>query len=59
LTSPTSAYFTPDRGSNYTSYEFAKKLETLDMRQSVGRTGVCLGQRDGGIVFQRPEKRVA
>ncbi|WP_433662322.1 IS3 family transposase [Nocardia sp. CA-128927] len=30
-----------DRGSNYTSYEFAKKLADLGFRQSVGRTGVC------------------
>jgi transposase InsO family protein len=33
--------FHSDRGSNYTSYDFAKKLTGLDMRQSVGRTGVC------------------
>ncbi|MPY81548.1 MAG: IS3 family transposase, partial [Actinophytocola sp.] len=33
--------FHSDRGSNYTSYEFAKKLTTMGVRQSVGRTGVC------------------
>jgi transposase InsO family protein len=33
--------FHSDRGSNYTSYDFAKKLLSRDMRQSVGRTGVC------------------
>jgi transposase InsO family protein len=33
--------FHSDRGSNYTSYEFAKKLDGMNMRQSVGRTGVC------------------
>lgn len=33
--------FHSDRGSNYTSYDFAKKLKGMDMRQSVGRTGVC------------------
>jgi putative transposase len=33
--------FHSDRGSNYTSYEFAKKLLDMEMRQSVGRTGVC------------------
>jgi transposase InsO family protein len=33
--------FHSDRGSNYTSYEFAKKLVDMGMRQSVGRTGVC------------------
>lgn len=35
------AIFHSDRGSNYTSYDFAKKLRQLGMRQSVGRTGVC------------------
>jgi transposase InsO family protein len=33
--------FHSDRGSNYTSYDFAAKLAGLSMRQSVGRTGVC------------------
>jgi putative transposase len=33
--------FHSDRGSNYTSYEYAKKLKAMDLRQSVGRTGVC------------------
>jgi transposase InsO family protein len=36
-----SCIFHSDRGSNYTSYEFATKLASLGMRQSVGRTGVC------------------
>ncbi|MFE2954682.1 IS3 family transposase, partial [Embleya sp. NPDC059267] len=35
------AIFHSDRGSNYTSQEFARTLDHLDMRQSVGRTGVC------------------
>ena len=35
------AVFHSDRGSNYTSVEFAKTLSAHDMRQSVGRTGVC------------------
>uniref|UniRef100_UPI0012FA1A2A IS3 family transposase n=1 Tax=Nocardia brevicatena TaxID=37327 RepID=UPI0012FA1A2A len=35
------AIFHSDRGSNYTSYDFGKKLKRMDMRQSVGRTGVC------------------
>ena len=34
--------FHSDRGSNYTSCDFGKKLADLNMRQSVGRTGVCL-----------------
>jgi putative transposase len=33
--------FHSDRGSNYTSYEFATKLASMSMRQSVGRTGIC------------------
>ena len=35
------AIFHSDRGSNYTSQEFAKTLKNLNMRQSVGRTGIC------------------
>jgi len=35
------AIFHSDRGSNYTSAEFAATIEDLDMRQSMGRTGIC------------------
>ncbi len=35
------AVFHSDRGSNYTSAEFADTLAALDLRQSVGRTGIC------------------
>jgi transposase InsO family protein len=35
------AIFHSDRGSNYTSYEFAGTITELGMRQSVGRTGIC------------------
>ena len=35
------AIFHSDRGSNYTSHEFAKTLRKLDLRQSVERTGIC------------------
>lgn len=35
------AVFHSDRGSNYTSQEFADTLAALDLRQSVGRTGIC------------------
>jgi putative transposase len=35
------AIFHSDRGSNYTSARFADTLRALDIRQSVGRTGVC------------------
>ncbi|MDQ4032573.1 MAG: IS3 family transposase [Actinomycetota bacterium] len=35
------AIFHSDRGSNYTSAQFAATLAALDLRQSVGRTGIC------------------
>jgi putative transposase len=38
---PSDAIFHSDRGSNYTSAEFAVVLERLGIRQSVGRTGIC------------------
>ena len=38
---PVGAVFHSDRGSNYTSAEFAGVLGGLGIRQSVGRTGIC------------------
>lgn len=38
---PEGAIFHSDRGSNYTSDKFAKALGKLEIRQSVGRTGIC------------------
>jgi putative transposase len=38
---PEGAIFHSDRGSNYTSAEFAAVLEGFGIRQSVGRTGIC------------------
>jgi putative transposase len=35
------AVFHSDRGSNYTSCEFARTLKMHNLRQSVGRTGIC------------------
>jgi putative transposase len=35
------AIFHSDRGSNYTSIEFATTLRGHNIRQSVGRTGIC------------------
>jgi putative transposase len=35
------AIFHSDRGSNYTSTDFARHLRRHDIRQSVGRTGIC------------------
>jgi putative transposase len=41
LSLPEGAVFHSDRGSNYTSEEFAQTLTELGIRQSVGRTGIC------------------
>jgi len=38
---PEGAIFHSDRGSNYTSQEYADTLEMLNISQSVGRTGIC------------------
>jgi putative transposase len=38
---PGGAIFHSDRGSNYTSGEFAAVLDRLGIHQSVGRTGIC------------------
>jgi putative transposase len=38
---PRDAVFHSDRGSNYTSAEFAGVLNALGIQQSVGRTGIC------------------
>jgi transposase InsO family protein len=38
---PQGAIFHSDRGSNYTSSEYARELAALGMAQSVGRTGIC------------------
>ncbi len=35
------AVFHTDRGSNYTSAQFARTLKRLGIRHSVGRTGIC------------------
>ena len=35
------AIFHSDRGSNYTSGQFAETLKKYNIRQSVGRTGIC------------------
>ncbi|MGH3620178.1 MAG: IS3 family transposase [Sciscionella sp.] len=35
------AIFHSDRGSNYTSRQFGEALQSLHIRRSVGRTGIC------------------
>ena len=51
---PEGAIFHSDRGSNYTSAEYAGVLDTLNIRQSVGRTGICydnaLAESVNGVV---------
>lgn len=37
----TGCIFHSDRGTQYTSAEFAAKIKDLDMRASLGRTGIC------------------
>ena len=41
VTLPADAIFHSDRGSNYTSADFAAVLDELGIRQSVGRIGSC------------------
>ena len=41
ILSLTGAIFHSDRGSNYTSRQFAETLKKYNIRQSVGRTGIC------------------
>ena len=41
VTLPEGAVFHSDRGSNYTSNEYARVLAQLGLNRSVGRTGIC------------------
>jgi putative transposase len=41
MTLPEGAVFHSDRGSNYTSEEYAVVLDELGIKRSVGRTGIC------------------
>ena len=47
------AIFHSDRGSNYTSCEFAKTLKMHNLRQSVGRTGICYDNAMAESFFAR------
>jgi putative transposase len=45
------AIFHSDRGSNYTSQDFAHTLRDLGLRQSVGRTGICFDNAQAESFF--------
>ena len=62
------AVFHSDRGSNYTSCEFARTLKIHNLRQSVGRTGICYDvvryiefwynskRRHSGLQYRTPQQ---
>jgi putative transposase len=56
---PADAIFHSDRGSNYTSAEFAAVLNGLGIRQSVGRTGSCFDNALAQCRLIRPRDRSA
>lgn len=45
------AIFHSDRGSNYTSHDFAETLRKLTIRQSAGRTGICYDNAQAETFF--------
>ncbi len=47
------AIFHSDRGSNYTSRQFAKTLKKYGIRHSVGRTGICYDNAMAESFFAR------
>ncbi|NDL61026.1 DDE-type integrase/transposase/recombinase, partial [Phytoactinopolyspora sp. XMNu-373] len=48
-----SCIFHSDRGSQYTSDNYSKKLKQLGMRASLGRTGICY---DNGVPRARQKE---
>ena len=53
---PPQAIFHSDRGSNYTSAQFGRTLESLNLRRSVGRTGICYDNSMAESFFATPKK---
>ena len=51
------AIFHSDRGSNYTSCQFAGTLKNYGLRQSVGRTGICYDNAMAEVVLRGAEER--
>ena len=52
------AIFHSDRGSNYTSQQFAGTLKKHNLRQSVGRTGICYDNAMAESFFAAKNERV-
>lgn len=50
---PSGAIFHSDRGSQYTSYNFSRLLRAENVRQSVGRTGICFDNAMAESFFGR------
>jgi transposase InsO family protein len=50
------AIFHSDRGSNYTSSQFARKLMHHKLRHSVGRTGICYDNSMAESALRSPEE---
>ena len=55
---PGQVIFHADRGTQYTSEQIATACADLPVLRSMGRTGVCWGQRRGGVVLVHAEDRV-
>ena len=52
------AVFHSDRGSNYTSQQFARTLNKYNLRQSIGRTGICYDNAMAESFFAALNERV-
>jgi putative transposase len=52
------AIFHSDRGCQYTSEAFARCCGRLEVRQSMGRTGVCWDNAPGRDILRQPQSRM-
>ena len=53
------AIFHHDRGSNYTSHQFAKTLTKHKLRQSAGRTGICFDNAMARVFLRHAQERAS